>query len=464
MIDPEGRPSGTARAELVAAAQRGGETSQRLAQLLDERAERAVLASALLDAEGALRVIPRLASIVQPADFYDPRHATLWDAFLAVHGRGDPVDVLTVVAELRARDRLNAVGGPQYVGELTDEIPTLAHCESHARIVLDLATRRRALDAHQTATARLLAGAPLEAVEAEASKALARATVAPGTGRVGDDVDAVMEAFGERLEGRERPLTTPWATVDAALGGGLWPGMYVVVGGTGAGKTQWAVQIAVEAAAQGRRVLYLALELSRGDLCARVLGTLAGVPWSGILRGTLDVDQQTLLLNARAKARALPFHTECGIPFGYGADTLSSRAWALAPSVVVLDYLQLCSGRNNEDPRQTVGRVSYVARTIARDLRAVVLVLSSTARANYGDLVNDPSRDPGDLVGLGKESGEIEYAADGVIVLARDKDRPERRVLVVSKNRHGPLGRVELGWSGTDYHEAAGDQPEGGAG
>ena len=460
----EGRPNGASRAELVVAAQRAGEATQRLAQLLDERAERAVLASALLDAEGASRVIPRLAAIVKPADFYDPRHATLWDAFLAVHGRAEPVDVLTVVAELRSRDRLNAVGGAQYVGELTDEIPTLAHCESHARIVLDLATRRRALEAHQTAASRLLSGVPLEAVEAEATKALAHATVAPGTGRVGDDVDAVLETFGARLEGRQRPLQTPWASVDAVLGGGLWPGMYVIVGGTGAGKTQWAVQVAVEAALKGQRTLYLALELSRADLCARVLGSLAGVPWSGILRGTLDVDQQTRLLEARKPARSLPLHTECGVPFGYGADTLAARAWALAPGLVVLDYLQLCSGRNNEDPRQTVGRVSYVARTIARDLGAVVLVLSSTARANYGDLVNDPDKDPGDLVGLGKESGEIEYAADGVLVLAREKDRRDRRVLVVAKNRHGDLGRVALGWSGTDYREAGDDAPEGGEG
>ena len=85
----------------------------------------------------------------------------------------------------------------------------------------------------------------------------------------------------------------------------------------------------------------------------------------------------------------------------------------------------------------------------------MVLVLSSTARANYAELVNDPSKDPGDLVGLGKESGEIEYAADGVFVLARVGDTT-RRALVVSKNRHGPLGRVELEWSGTAFSDAEG--------
>lgn len=418
-----------------------------------------MLAAALLDAEGADRAIPRVASILAAADFYDPRHATLWESFLAVHARGEMVDVLTVVAELRSRDRLNAVGGAQYVGELTDDIPTLAHCESHARIVLDLAQRRRALEAFHAASARLQSGDALGAVQSDLERVLRMGSSAPGAGRVADDLDGLIEAFWARREGREGPLPTPWGGVDELLGGGLWPGMYVLVGGTGAGKTQWAVQAAVEAARAGSRVLYLALELSRQDLAARVLGALSGEPWSGILRGTLNDAAAQRVTDAARLARALPFHTECGVPFGYGADMLAARAWSLRPSLVVLDYLQLCSGRAGEDARSTVGRVSYVARTLARDLQAAVLVLSSTARANYADLVSDPLRDPSDLVGLGKESGEIEYAADGVLVLARHADRPRIRVLVASKNRHGPLGRVELEWTGTAFRET--DAPRG---
>jgi hypothetical protein len=86
----------------------------------------------------------------------------------------------------------------------------------------------------------------------------------------------------------------------------------------------------------------------------------------------------------------------------------------------------------------------------------VVLVLSSTARANYADLVNDPARDPVDLVGLGKESGEIEYAADGVMVLSRGADGGRSRVLVLAKNRHGPVGRAELQWNGHTFSSTDG--------
>ncbi|MBP6832390.1 MAG: AAA family ATPase [Deltaproteobacteria bacterium] len=432
------------------------DTSRSAQSLADLQAERAVLAAALLDGEGHERIIPRIATILKSGDFYDPRHALLWEVVLALHTRGEPVDVLTVVAELRVRDRLNTVGGAQYVGELTDEIPTLSHCESHARIVWDLAERRRALEAYQAATHRLLSGEALPAVRVALDRSLGTMQDQAGATRVGQDVESMLDTMWARRTGQEVAMATPWGPVDSLLGGGLWPGMYVLVGGTGSGKTQWAVQVAVEAARRGQSALYLALELSRQDLAARVMGTLSGVAWSRILRGTLDDVEVAQVMEAARAAEQLAFHTECGPPFGYGAETLASRAWALKPSLIVIDYLQLCAGRHGEEPRTAVGRVSYVARALARDLGAVVLVLSSTARANYAALVNNPETDPTDLVGLGKESGEIEYAADGVLVLARNAERGRGRVLVLAKNRHGPVGRADLEWNGHTFSCADG--------
>jgi hypothetical protein len=79
-------------------------------------------------------------------------------------------------------------------------------------------------------------------------------------------------------------------------------------------------------------------------------------------------------------------------------------------------------------------------------------VLSSTARANYKDLVWTEDRDPRDLVGFGKESGEIEYAADGVLVLAHTSDPTSTaRTLVVAKHRLGPTGAAALRWTGTRF-------------
>jgi replicative DNA helicase len=255
-----------------------------------------------------------------------------------------------------------------------------------------------------------------------------------------------------RVTGQEHALKTPWHRLDAVLGGGLWPGLYVLVGGTGAGKTQLAVQTAVHAAQAGMRVLYLALELSRHDLAARVLGVIANEPWSLMLHGTLTEARLTsAVMRAEATVRALPLYTECAPPYGYSIDTLVARAWALRPTLIVLDYLQLC-GRPGEDLRASISRAAYAARSLARDLGAVVLALSSTARENYAKLVFHEEEDPTDLVGLGKESGEVEYASDGVLVLARDMDTGIRRI-VVAKNRSGPTGVIDLQWDGYRFTE-----------
>ncbi len=112
----------------------------------DLEAERAVLGSILLDNVA----LSNVEGILAAADFYHPAHGVIYEAVVAIAGRREPVDVVTLAAELRSRERLNTVGGAQYLGELTDTIPTVAHAESHARIVADLAGVRRMIEvAHE---------------------------------------------------------------------------------------------------------------------------------------------------------------------------------------------------------------------------------------------------------------------------------------------------------------------------
>jgi replicative DNA helicase len=300
--------------------------------------------------------------------------------------------------------------------------------------------------------------------EAPAAPARARREApppAPDARPVGEDLAPLFETAWRRATGEERPLATPWPTVNAVLGDGLWPGLYVLVGGTGAGKTQWALQVALAVAQAGTPALYVALELGRQELAARVVGLVADVAWSDLLRGRLTTTRLADLAGPAERAlRALPLYTECGPPYGYDATALAAAAHALRPGLVVLDYLQLCAGGAGDDPRVAVGRVAYVARALARDRGAVVLVLSSTARAHYPALVWTDDRDPRDFVGFGKESGEIEYAADGVLVLAHAPEPASTaRTLVVAKHRAGPTGAAALRWSGTRFTAPEADPP-----
>lgn len=419
----------------------------------EQEAERALLGALLLNDH----LLASVTSVLGAEDFALPSHGLIFEVLRQLHGQGEAIDIVTVVSALRARERLQTVGGPSYLSELQEVAATTPHVESYARIIREAAVRRSAAKHLHEGLLQLRSGHAWEAVRQNVTRALSNLSSSAAAPAVSADLEHLFETSLARANGTDTPLKTPWPLTNERLGGGgFWPGMYVLVGNTGAGKSQWAVQYAVHAARTGIPVLYLALELSRRDLAARVVGAVTGAPWSRLLLGRMtEPELHEVFGRAEPLIRRMPLHSECGVPYGYGVETLVQRAWALRPKLIVLDYLQVCGGRAGEEPRVTVGKVSYAARALARDLDAVVLVLSSTARTNYETLVCNHDTDPASLVGLGKESGEIEYAADGVLVLARDRSLGDVRArsLIVAKNRYGELGRVGLHWNGTAFRE-----------
>lgn len=325
------------------------------------------------------------------------------------------------------------------------------------------------------AKAKADAEAKLEADRAERLAALEAQ-------RVGSFLDPSILRMEARANRAELPVPVPWPSVAAALGGGLWPGCYTVVGNTGSGKSQFAIQLAAEAAAKGTPVLYIGLELGEIDLSARLLGLAAKVYWSQLYLGDPFTVGGLRTRHAAAveHVRGLPFHLDFGGPFGWSYRELEAKVRDLRdlypepygkgsrPLLVVLDFLQLVASPEGEreDLRERIGRAAYAARAVARSHDVAVLLISSTARENYGTL--DGTKDgkapglgegsPRRLVGLGKESGEIEYACDAALVLASEpweKDKPRPPVwLAVAKGRAVTPGWCKLTFDGSEFREA----------
>jgi replicative DNA helicase len=274
---------------------------------------------------------------------------------------------------------------------------------------------------------------------------------------VGAMAAEAFERMRRRARGEEKPTEFPWPTVNQALSGGLWPGLHIVVGNTGAGKSQWALQTALHAAHTGTPVLYVGLELGKVDLIARLIGLMDGQRWSRLWLGEArdnknPVDELDALENKYGPAlSALPFHLAFAKPYGWSYELLHPFAEALKKRyrtqlvdaegknrrafLVVLDFLQLVSGpesRPQQELRERIQQASYAGRAIARDMDATVLFISGTSRENYRLLDGKPLEkgsgkeeklgegNPSRLVGLGKESGEVEYAADSVLALCRE--------------------------------------------
>ena len=285
-----------------------------------------------------------------------------------------------------------------------------------------------------------------------------------------------------RLDGTEAPVPTPWAGINRRLGGGLWPGMHVVVGGTGTGKSQWALQVCMHAAQAGTPVLVLSLELDALGVFARAavfVGADLGLPrvqWSSIYTGCQgEKDEDTrkrvrAVLDAATPVLAkLPFHWVEAPPHGLPHTKIIELTRELRaqyptrslaePVILVVDFLQLIAGIDpREDTITRVSQAAYACRAVARDLNAVVLVLSSASRAAVALMAVAERKESvvtrvaaHELVGVSKESGDVEFSADSVMSLCRESYTEGTPPLEGGRAVHLAVAKVRAGQSG--WHE-----------
>jgi hypothetical protein len=203
-------------------------------------------------------------------------------------------------------------------------------------------------------------------------------------------------------------------------------------------------------------VAYVGLELDSIEIGMRLLGEVAGIPWSALWTGQAGPAYIARARGAVPALAPLPLHVLTARPQGWPASDLSAVAEAMRrsypeaegepgsrPFLLVVDFLQIIGSEPDSsgrplDLRERIGRAAYYARDVATRYGAAVLLLSSTARDRYGlladaaeaaGLVCDTDEDgrpirravlrPDSLIGAAKESGEIEYSADSVSVLVR---------------------------------------------
>ena len=310
---------------------------------------------------------------------------------------------------------------------------------------------------------------------------------APAFKRFGDVSSRALDRFERRARGDEKPIPLPFERLARVFGGGLWPGFHVFVAGTGKGKTQFALQLALHAAENGTPALYVGLELGELDWVARLIGARSRRAWSSLFLGTFANDPQRIthemtgFRTAAEDLAKLPLYLIEGPPQGWAYSNLRTAAEELravhpkseGPALLVLDFLQIVGkSEDREELRERIGRAAYQCRAVARDLDFAVLALSSTSRENYsaletGDGLNVEGEatsrrgvvlNPDRLIGLGKESGEVEYAADSVMVAQKlpflsQEEWTSGLALVVSKVRAGRPGWVAFDFNGHRFEE-----------
>ena len=419
----------------------------------DLAAERALLGAMMLTAAAVADAV----ELTSAADFYRPAHSHTFDAIAGLYAAGEPVDTVTVAAELQRSGLLDAVGGPGALVEMQASTPVAGNAARYADIVAKNATLRRLIGAAgEVAELAYSRPADVDAALDQAESLVfavasgsAASSMEPLYGLLDRGVDHLEKLYehGQSLTG----VPTGYSDLDNLLLG-LQPSTLLVLGARpGIGKTSLALGVAAAAAMGSRRpVLFFSLEMSHLELTQRLLCSEARVSTQRVRSGQLSDDDWTLINSAVGRLAEAPLW----IDDNPNTSVLEIRAKARRKhadvgslALVVVDYLQLMGGRVSAESRQVeVSEMSRGLKILARELECPVLALSQLSRAPEARSDKRPM-----LADL-RESGAIEQDADVVMFLYRDEmynnDTPDRGIaeLHIAKHRTGPTGTIKLGF------------------
>lgn len=422
----------------------------------DRAAERDILGAILID-DSALAIAE---AYITPASFSEPRYAVVYEAMRSLVQRRAGVDVVTLAAELRKSDRLQSIGGPQAIGELTDEVGawavTAAHIEERARIVADLAQCRAIATASALVSERALDPRQSAADLREfATRKLSEAS-GPSGGKAVVHHKVGFDVVSERCRRGRTPspvgLSTGFPAVDRIIKG-LAPGrVYVVAGRPAMGKSAWAEQVANHVAAkQAKPVLFFSLEMPRQEVFDRGVAQAAMVPVDRVENPSTadDAERDEVEWTAQEYAK-IPMLIRDATPLKVAdlvADARLTKMRYPDLGLIVVDYLQLVRPDRPSDNREReVAEVCEALKALAKELSVPVMALAQINRGVEARADKRPSL--GDL----RESGAIEQIADVVAFLYRDEyyhpDSAEKGIaeVIIAKGRGCATGTARLGF------------------
>jgi len=410
--------------------------------------EEATLGSILINPS----LIVTIAAILNPADFFFVKCGWVYEAMLALFGRGDSVDSLTVARELVAAGRLT---GPDtsYVVYLSTVTPTHLHGETYARHVERLAVRRRMLAAaSDIAKAALQVDEDLDECLAVADNALAavgRHNTANDPVKLGALAAEYYDYTDQLASHPERAnyIPTGYHHLDALTDGGMYKKNVILVAARpGVGKTSLLIGCIVNAARRGFRVGFLSLEMSKQEIMNRIISGITTIDGSKLRRGNLTDAEWGRYTNCLPDVDRLPVWVDdtggLTLPALNAKVAKMNREHGL--DLIVVDYLGLM--RQKADSRNA--EISIISRGLKELAKAYDVPVLVAAQLNRESTKRSDKRPQlSDL----RDSGSLEQDADLIIMLHRDMSHPPADTItptatevIIRKQRQGPTGTVEL--------------------
>lgn len=420
----------------------------------DINAEQSALGGMLLSQEATAEVL----QIVKGPDFYAPKHEFIYEAILKLFGDGEPIDVITVTAELTRIGTLVKVGGADYLHTLTSIVPTAANAAFYAEIVAEKAILRRLIEAGTriAQSGYTAEGEVIDLVNQAQADIYAVGTQAETNQYSPLSVsldDAVREM--EAAEGRSGELTgVPTGIYELdQYTHGLHPGQLIILAARpGVGKSTFALDIARNSAIKNKiPALFFSLEMGRAEIAMRLLSAESDIYLQSMRKGKVSREEWVKLANVRGSINDSPLYIDDSpnltlVEIRAKARRLSQQ---LGLGLIVIDYLQLLSsGKKVESRQQEVSEFSRSLKLLAKELNIPVIAIAQLNRGSEQKADKRP-----ELFHL-RESGSLEQDADVVLLLHRedlsqkDSTRVGEADIILAKQRNGPTGEVAVLFQG----------------
>ena len=422
----------------------------------DIEAEQAVLGSMLTDKDAVISAI----EVLKEGDFYRTDNKSIYEAIINLYNRSEPIDIITVKAELESLGKFEQVGGLEYLASLPDKVPTTANAMKYVKIVEEKSILRNLI---KTANEIIELGYdPTEDISdimEGAEKKIFNIMQNNDKKSYAAIKDILVDSFTqlEELYNRKQHITgvpSGFTELDYKTAGFHGSDLVLIAARPAMGKSAFALNIATNAAVRANvPVAIFSLEMSKEQMVNRILCSEAMVDSNKVRTGKLEENDWTKLAGSIGPLSDAEIYIDDTPGISVMEIRAKCRKLKLEKNIgmVVIDYLQLVQGSNkrNGSREQEISEISRSLKILAKELSVPVIALSQLSRA----VEQRPDHRP--MLSDLRESGAIEQDADIVMFLYRDdyynKDSEKKDIaeVIIAKHRGGSLGTVELLWLGS---------------
>ncbi len=422
--------------------------------------EEAVLGAIMLEKSA----FDTVTEIIKPECFYVEAHQLIFKAMQSLQQKSMPIDILTVVEELKLKEQLDAVGGPYYVTKLTNSVVSTANIDAHARIVLQKFIQRELIrisgeiigDAYEDSTD------VFDLLDDSETKMfnITNNYLKKNFEDVGNVLAKTLNRIDELRTKTEDVSGVPsgFSTLDRVTYGWQPTDLIILAARPSVGKTAFALNLARNAALNKIKpvgVGFFSLEMSASQLVQRILSAESEIPLEKISRGKLEDHEYEQLLHKGIKAlENAPLYIDDTAALNIFEFRAKARRMVNKYNVglIIIDYLQLMSGSadRNSNREQEISTISRSLKALAKELSIPIIALSQLSRAVE---TRKESKIP-QLSDL-RESGAIEQDADMVMFIYRpeyyevnsnemgESTKGETHIRI-AKHRNGSLENIIL--------------------